>query len=139
MMTKPTPNNEMESGYRIENLILLESNFSRIPSVTFKDENIAQNINVDVNVNVKNNVVFVTERVDYTQVFNDVEEVKCSIVMAGVFEKVGETRLEDLEQFGQINGAAIIFPYIREHLSSLSSKAGLGLIILPPFNFTKSK
>ena len=56
-MTKPTPNNEMESGYRIENLILLESNFSRIPSVTFKDENIAQNINVDVNVNVNLNIL----------------------------------------------------------------------------------
>ena len=132
-------NNEMESGFLIKNLILLESNFKRILNVTFNDESITQNINVDVNVNVKDNVVFVREKIDYTQSLNEVDEVNCTIVMVGEFEKVGETKLEDLEQFGHINGAAIIFPYIREHLSNLSSKAGLGLIILPPVNFTKNK
>jgi preprotein translocase subunit SecB len=132
-------NNQMESGFRIANLILLESTFKRVPNVTFNNEGVKQNINVDVNVNVKDNVVFVTEKIDYTQSFNDIEEVSCTIVMAGVFEKVGDTKLADLEQFGYINGAAIIFPYIREHLSNLSSKAGLGLIILPPVNFTKKQ
>ncbi|TVQ76374.1 MAG: hypothetical protein EA358_09530 [Flavobacteriales bacterium] len=132
-------NNQMESGFRIANLILLESAFKRVPNVTFNNEGAKQIINVDVNVNVKDNIVFVTEKIDYTQSFNDVEEVSCTIVMAGVFEKVGDTNLEDLEQFGHINGAAIIFPYIREHLSNLSSKAGLGLIILPPVNFTKKQ
>jgi len=57
--------------------------------------------------------------------------------MAGVFEKSGNSTL-NLEQFGQINGAAIIYPYIREHLSSLSAKAGLGLIFIPPVNLTKT-
>lgn len=132
-------NSQMESGFRIANLILLESTFKRVPNVTFNNDGIKQNINVDVNVNVKDKVVFVTEKIDYTQVFNEVEEVSCSIVMAGVFEKVSDTKIEDLEQFGHINGAAIIFPYIREHLSNLSSKAGLGLIILPPVNFTKKQ
>jgi preprotein translocase subunit SecB len=138
-MTTQGNNNQMESGFRIVNLILLESNFKRVPNVTFTNESVNQNINVDVNVNVKDSVVFVTEKIHYIQSFNSVEEVDCTIVMAGVFEKIGTTELEDLEQFGYINGAAIIFPYIREHLSSLSSKAGLGLIILPPVNFTKKQ
>lgn len=129
--------NQMESGFRITNLILLESNFKRVSNVTFNTDEVKQNINVDVNVNVKGNVVLVTEQITYTQSFNEIEEVNCTIVMVGVFEKVGETKLEDLEQFGYVNGAAIIFPYIREHLSNLSSKAGLGLILLPPVNFTK--
>ena len=51
------------------------------------------------------------------------------------YEKYGESIL-DLESFGRVNGAAIIFPYIREHLTNLSAKAGVGLIMLPPFNFT---
>ncbi len=55
--------------------------------------------------------------------------------MVGVFEKFGDSIL-DLENFGNVNGAAILFPYIREHLTNLTSKAGLGLIIIPPFNFT---
>ncbi len=138
MSTELSNNNEMESGFRIANLVLLESNFNRIPNVSFNNEEIKQDIKVDVNVNVKNNTVFVTEKVDYTQTLNDLVEVNCSIVMAGVFEKVGDSILDDLEQFGYINGAAIIFPYIREHLSNLSSKAGLGLILLPPFNFTSN-
>lgn len=130
-------NNQMESGFRITNLILLESNFKRIHNVTFNKDGVKQNINVDVNVNVKGNEVLVTEQITYTQSFNEIDEVNCTIGMVGVFEKVGETKLEDLEQFGYVNGAAIIFPYIREHLSNLSSKAGLGLILLPPVNFTK--
>lgn len=139
MSKEPNNKNEMESGFRISNLILLESEFKRVVNVTFDDEKVIQNINVDVNVNVKENVVFVSEKVDYTQTLNEIEEVSCKIVMAGVFEKIGESNLKDLEQFGHVNGAAIIFPYIREHLSNIASKAGLGLIILPPVNFTTKK
>jgi preprotein translocase subunit SecB len=45
----------------------------------------------------------------------------------------------NLDQFGHVNAAAIIYPYIREHLSNLSAKAGLGLIFLPPVNFAKNE
>lgn len=59
-----------------------------------------------------------------------------NIKMVGIFEKIGDSTLNP-EDFGKVNGAAIIFPYIREQLTNLSAKAGIGLIILPPFNFTK--
>lgn len=130
--------NELESGFSIINLILLESNFNRISNVTFNNPSIVQQIDVNVDVNVKENSIFVTEQIVFKQVFNGIDEVSASIKMVGVFEKIGESIL-DLENFGQINGAAIIFPYLREHLSNLSAKAGLGLIILPPFNFTRNK
>lgn len=130
--------NQLESGFSIINLILLESNFNRISNVTFNNPNIVQQIDVNVDVNVKENSIFVTEQIVFKQVFNGIDEVSASIKMVGVFEKIGESIL-DLENFGQINGAAIIFPYLREHLSNLSAKAGLGLIILPPFNFTRNK
>lgn len=128
---------EMESGFRINNLILLESTFKRIPNITFNDTKVEKITNVDVNVSVNDNIVFVNEKVEYIQKLNEIEEISCSIIMVGIFEKIGETKLEDLEQFGNINGAAIIFPYIREHLTNLSAKAGIGQIILPPVNFTK--
>lgn len=128
---------EMESGFHIENLILMDSSFKRASFVTFDQPDIKQNIDVDVNVSVNDNMVYVTEHLKYTQIYNDTEEVVCSIIMTGIFKKIGESEIDDLEQFGQINGAAIIFPYIREHLTTLSAKAGLGLIILPPINFTK--
>lgn len=128
---------EMESGFRINNLILLESTFKRIPNITFNDTKVEKITNVDVNVSVNDNIVFVNEKVEYIQKLNEIEEISCSIIMVGIFEKIGVTKLEDLEQFGNINGAAIIFPYIREHLTNLSAKAGIGQIILPPVNFTK--
>lgn len=127
--------NNLESGFRINNLLLLESSFTRIINVTFDNPDVIQNINVDVNVSVNDNVVVVTEEIKYNQIFNDIVEVSAIIKMVGVFEKFGDNIL-DLENFGNVNGAAIIFPYIREHLTNLTSKAGLGLIIIPPFNFT---
>lgn len=129
-------NNNLQSGFKINNLLLLESTFSRIINVTFDNPDVLQNIDVDVQVAVNENTVVVTEEIKYNQTFNEVQEVSAVIKMVGVFEKFGDSIL-DLENFGNINGAAIIFPYIREHLTNLTSKAGLGLIIIPPFNFTK--
>jgi len=129
-------NNQLESGFRISNLVLLESNFVRESNVTFNNPEIKQDINVEVGVNLLDNNVFVTETVRFSQVFNGITEVSATIKMIGVFEKFGETQL-DLEEFGHVNGAAIIFPYVREHLTNLSAKAGLSLIFLPPANFTK--
>jgi preprotein translocase subunit SecB len=128
-------NNNLESGFKINNLLLLESTFTRIVNVTFDNPNVIQNVDVDVQVTVNENIVVVTEEIKYNQTFNEVEEVSAIIKMVGVFEKFGDSILE-LEYFGNVNGAAIIFPYIREHLTNLTSKAGLGLVIIPPFNFT---
>lgn len=128
--------NDLQSGFKINNLLLLESTFSRIINVTFDNPAVVQNIDVDVNVSINENTVVVTEEIKYNQTFNDIQEVSAIIKMVGVFEKFGDSIL-DLESFGNVNGAAIIFPYIREHLTNLTSKAGLGLIIIPPFNFTK--
>jgi preprotein translocase subunit SecB len=131
-------NNNLESGFKINNLLLLESTFSRISNVTFDNPDVIQNIEVDVQVLVNENIVVVTEEIKYNQTFNNIIEVNATIKMVGVFEKYGDSTL-DLESFGNINGAAIIFPYIREHLTNLTSKAGLGLIIIPPYNFTKKE
>ncbi|MDP3930680.1 MAG: protein-export chaperone SecB [Bacteroidota bacterium] len=130
--------NQLESGFKITNLILMECNFKREANVTFNNPDTKQELNVDVNVNVSGNIIVVSEQVDFKQIFNEIVEFSASIKMVGVFEKFGEAA-SDLEEFGQVNGAAIIFPYIREQLTNISSKAGLGLIILPPANFTKKK
>jgi len=82
-------------------------------------------------------MIYVKQTLHYSQEYRDKEQVKATISMVGIFEKFGDSPL-NLEQFGNVNAAAIIFPYIREHLSNLSAKAGLGLIFLPPFNFSKN-
>ena len=126
---------DLESGFRILNILLLDSSFNRVQNVVFNNPEIKQEVNVDVNVSVNGNTVGVSEQLIYNQIFTDVEQVTANIKLVGVFEKTGDSPL-DLEQFGQVNGAAIIYPFIREHLSSLSAKAGLGLIFLQPINLT---
>jgi preprotein translocase subunit SecB len=52
----------------------------------------------------------------------------------GHFEKQGNVDVL-LSDFAVVNAPAILFPYMREHIASLSAKAGLNTIILEPVNF----
>jgi preprotein translocase subunit SecB len=128
--------NKLESGFQIKNLILLESSFSRINNVAF-GEGIHNDLNINTDVAVKGKIITVAEEVMLVQKFQDIEQVRIKVKMVGIFECVGESPLTNLDEFGRINGAAIIFPYIREHITNISLKAGMGAIILPPVNFTK--
>ncbi len=126
----------METGYKIENILLLECQFKRLPDVTFDNTNVTTNVEINVNCKVENDTVFVIENVIFESKFNDIVEVHVGISMLGVFEKVGDAPLKP-EDFGNVNGAAILYPYIREQLSNITLKAGLGNIVLPPVNFVK--
>jgi preprotein translocase subunit SecB len=127
-----------ESGFTVNSIVLLESSFTRLSNVTFNNPEVKHLVDVNVDVGFDNNNIIVTEVVSYSQTYLEIEEVSATIKMVGVFELIGESVL-DKNEFGYVNGAAIIFPYIRECLSSLSLKAGIGPIILPPFNFTEKQ
>jgi preprotein translocase subunit SecB len=127
---------KLESGFQIKNMILLESIFTRVGNVSFSDS-INNDVKIDVGVNVKDKMIIVEETVTVTQEFQKNEQVKFKVKMVGIFELIGNTAIPDLKEFGEVNGAAIIFPYIREHITALSLKGGIGAILLKPVNFTK--
>lgn len=126
----------MDSGFVIEKLLLLESNFKRIDNVSF-DENVRNNLDINVEVGVQGDMINVVETARVIQTSGEINQVEIMVKMVGVFKKQGDSELKDLESFGNINGAAIIFPYIREHISNLSVKAGINPLIIPPVNFTR--
>lgn len=126
-----------DSGFKIKNLLLVKSSFLRSNEVKF-EKDVISDLNIGVEVSVEKNIITVAETVYFTQKYNDVEQVNIEVKMVGIFECIGETLLKDYEEFGRINGAAIIFPYIREHITTLSLKAGIGVIIIPPINFVKN-
>lgn len=128
--------NNADSGFKVNRILLLESNFNRIPNVSFNDPSVKSNIDISVNSQTNEKKVFVTVTLNFNQLKEQITEVSCLITMLGEFEQVGHVDI-DLNAFGKVNGAAIIYPYIREQLSNLSLKAGLGNIILPPANFVK--
>jgi preprotein translocase subunit SecB len=42
-----------------------------------------------------------------------------------------------IDQFAKANGPAIMFPFLREHLASITLKAGISPILLPSVNFIR--
>ncbi len=126
------------SGFTLQHILLIDSMFHREDAVSF-DPNVENNLNINTAVNIDGKTVNVMLQVVINQQFQGKSQVRIEAKMVGVFECVGETPLADnLENFGRINGAAIIFPYIREHISSLSIKAGIPPIVLPIVNFQNS-
>ena len=126
-------NKTQESGFNLNNIILLNSEFSRANRVFY--DNVNNEMNINVNVQVEDNIIAVKETLTIRQTHQENEQVRMVVTIVGVFEKVGKSAIDNLEEFGYTNGAAIIFPYIREHVSSLSMKAGIMPIILQPVNF----
>lgn len=59
--------------------------------------------------------------------------LSASVDMDGIFEI--EDGGIDIDYIANVNGAAIIYPFIRQHLADLTIKAGSGSLLIPPFNF----
>lgn len=66
---------------------------------------------------------------------NNVLNIEVNIV--GNFEIDKDT--EDLQSFIEINAPAILFPYIRAHITTITSLSGIKPVILPTLNMTKNK
>ena len=123
------------SGYKILNLALLESHFERVSTITFDLEKVTRDSETSIDIQkISEEQVLVTETLTFSQTFENIVEFSVKIKMIGVFEKQGETDLS-IDDFARINAPAIIYPYIREHLSNLTTKAAVGTILLAPYNF----
>lgn len=116
----------------------MSSSFKRedIIDLNFSELNSQVDVNVEVNTDSEGKNIYVKETLDYVANENGRDQIVSSITMLGMFEIVG-TPILSPEDFGRVNGAAIIYPFIREHLASMSLKSGLPPIFLAPLNFTQ--
>lgn len=123
-----------------EDLILISVNFRRKTQIDAPEN---KNIKHDTSVNVTtaqhpNDQYSVFLAVDHLVSYDKAEIVTIKVEYAGNFKKVvSESSEEELDRFLNINAPAIIFPFVREVISSLSAKAMLGAILLQPVNFIK--
>jgi preprotein translocase subunit SecB len=123
-------------GYKVESVILIESNFSRLPSINQIEHAVTNEINISHEVfdtNVENTFGVILT-LDFVGKQSDVDFCTSKIKMLGIFEKVGEPPLNE-ESFKKINAPAIIYPFIREHLHNICLKAGVANVLLPTVNF----
>jgi preprotein translocase subunit SecB len=129
-------NQKTDSGFKIISIVLSESHFLRTPIISFNDPSAVSNLDINANYKINENLVDVDLQLSYSFRKGEEKQVDATIKMVGVFEIVGQPKLTP-DEFGKVNGPAIIYPFIREHLSSLSVKAGLGNLLIPPINFSK--
>lgn len=123
-------------GYKVENVVLIESTFSRSPSIDLNDFTISPELNIShaAHETTSENKFGVTLTLDYKGKQNEIIICSAKITMLGVFEKIGEPQLGE-EGFKKVNAPAIIYPFIREHLHNICLKAGIANVFLPTVNF----
>lgn len=136
----PTPAKEPikdnPGGYKVENVILISSVFSREIAFDHNNFYVTNEINIDsaAHETSEDNKFGVALTLEYKGKQNDVAICTSVITMIGIFEKFGEPVLAE-EAFKKINAPAIIYPFIREHLHNICLKAGITNIFLPTVNF----
>lgn len=126
---------DKQSGFNVESILLTESSFTRKGKINFSESE--QEVSFETGVGSRDNTVNVKLTITVTNKLKDEEQYKIVVSFVGVFKRTGNSQISDNEQFGRINGAAIIFPFVREHIANIALKAGLGSVILTPVNFTK--
>lgn len=127
--------NEQQSGYISKSIVFVKSNFSRERIIDFTQE---FNHNIDVKVEVGDTpgkLIVSTLFFHYSSVQNGKTVMALDCEITSSFEKIGTPSVTE-EEFARINAPSIMFPFVREHLASLSLKAGFNAILLPPFNFS---
>lgn len=129
--------NETTPEYTFTKIILIESSFKRVPKVNFVSPNYKNNTSINIETQKKDNILSVLLTISVTSGVNDSVDVETIVKMLGSFEKSTEVNQFDIDTFGKINAPAIIFPFVREHIASLSNKAGIPTILLPPINFVQ--
>lgn len=120
-----------QPGILIKGIILASENFSREPILPTE---ILTNVNFDFKLNISDidSNLEVTTTLKGTK--DDIEYFSLNFMMVGIFSTIeGQENLE-MESFLKHNAPAIIFPYIREHVSTITQKAGMPSVILAPIN-----
>lgn len=126
-----------KSGIQLKQILLNESLYSlkdykNLPS----PDSFNMNISFEHSIDEKNINVKVTVSVQNKEDNNIVEgsNLKILVSMTGLFEKEDTISISN-EQFVKVNAPAIIYPYVRQHIRTLSLESGIPSIILPIVNF----
>jgi preprotein translocase subunit SecB len=126
---------------KIESVDLSRCYFDKFALIQVIKQELNEDIDIEIAYNRFNNEDFKNKFAVHVNVVVSypMEETRTpmtSCMMSGFFEMIGEPAPEaDLARWAHVNCAAIIFPFLREHLSSMYVKANLGPYLLSPINF----
>ncbi|TDQ06241.1 protein-export chaperone SecB [Pedobacter metabolipauper] len=125
-------------SFQISEIFLLDSQFKREHKIDFQHPSFKNKVSIetDYNYNEENKILEITVLLNFSAGISNKKYISAKIIMVGIFNCSGDAQLS-VEQFSKANGPAIMFPFLREHLASVSLKAGIKPILLPAINFIK--
>lgn len=137
----------MNLDIKLKNIFLLANQFSRMSELNFDDDTVYNTtadieINHDIFPNQQKIGVFFSYSI---KVPTDKEETSFQIDYSSIhfaeleINNYSETQEQKqyIDRFINVNVAAMIFPFIREHLANTTMKSGMSPLIIPPINFVE--
>lgn len=120
-----------QPGIAFNAMVLKSLHFDRDPAALEKpnvDINFAQVIGLSPD---KTNLT-----IEITTTVKELEKslFSLSTTFVGLFAVVPGQENMTLEEFAQVNGPALMFPYIRELIADITLRSGLKPVIFPPLN-----
>jgi len=121
-----------QPGIQCDGVILVEEEF-------WRNYDVPNDSRIDFNLEVANSINSNDEHVIEIQatlklIYNDKEYLNLKNKFIGFFSTVEGEENMDIEEFIEYNAVALMIPYIREHISSITMKSGINPIIIPPIN-----
>ena len=123
---------EKQPGISFDSIILAKEKFWRNPSLP-KELNINLDFNVKRSIDDKKGIIELDTFLSL-QDSEKVQHVKLELKYIGLFSIIESEKNMEFKHFLEHNAPALLIPYIREQISSITSKAGLLPIIIPPLN-----
>jgi preprotein translocase subunit SecB len=124
-----------QPGIQFADIFLVSDNFKRTVNIPEKIETtIDFNINYFKSEENNNFSLEIHTKFIGTNQGNEVLSLECTFV--GIFRYYAGQENLNMDDFIRNNAPAIMFPYIREHISTTTRKAGFPQYLLPPINIT---
>mgnify|MGYP000980443844 CR=1 FL=1 len=120
-----------QPGISFDDIILAEEEFWRDYNVPAKLE---VRLDIDLNVNTANNIAEMKTVLKLIPDNKEQESLRLICKFVGFFSVIPGEENMDIEQYLMKNAPALMFPYIREHIYTITQKSGIPAIRIPPLN-----
>lgn len=124
-----------QPGISFKAIILINENFRRLPDAPI-DSEIKVHFNFSAQKNEGNDDYYAELKTTLKMLHKEskVEVLSLECVFLGVFSCMQGEENMDMDSFIKNSCPALMFPYIREHISTVTQKAGIKPVLLAPIN-----
>ncbi|CAG5072865.1 Protein-export protein SecB [Dyadobacter sp. CECT 9623] len=123
------------ASFSIKKVYLVESDFKYNPEVS-TSESARFDLEVTMSrMDTDNGDTLISLGVKVIAFSGDASLLTVTARMDGIFDFNLDGAGPAEDYLANVNAPAIIYPFVREHIASLTAKAGVDALLIPPFNF----